>query len=159
MKRPRSPSVLKPKISIKIANRHRLRIDSARLRRAVRAVLIGEKIHGADISLAVVDNRTIRRINRRFLDHDAATDVISFVLSRERGVVDGEIVISSQTAASAAKRFGWSTADELLLYVIHGTLHLVGYDDLSPVDRRAMRRKEEYYLGKFGLKPTYEEST
>jgi probable rRNA maturation factor len=153
------PYALKSKISIKISNHHRLRVDSVQLRRAIRAVLLGEQIRKADISVAIVSDRAIHQINRKFLDHDEPTDVISFVLSRENGFVDGEIVVSSQTAASAAKRFGWTSADELLLYVVHGTLHLVGYDDLKASDRRKMRKREQHYLGKFGLKPNYEESS
>jgi probable rRNA maturation factor len=137
---------------------HRGPKEQIRLRKAVRTVLEGEGIKRANISLAIVNDREIHDINRRYLEHDEPTDVISFVLEQDDGLVDGEIVASAETAAAAAKNFGWSAADELLLYVIHGTLHLAGYDDLKPTAQRAMRKRERFYLAKFGLKPQYEPS-
>ncbi len=98
---------------------------------------------------------TIHELNRRFLKHDEPTDVISFVLDQADGIVDGQIVVSADTAAASAKRFGWTAADELLLYAIHGTLHLVGYDDRTARAQQAMRRRERRYLGQFGLSPQY----
>jgi probable rRNA maturation factor len=71
--------------------------------------------------------------------------------------LEGEIIVSAETAATAAQRFGWSSDDELLLYVVHGTLHLVGYDDTNPPARSEMRSKEQLYLAEFGLDPRYDE--
>ena len=61
------------------------------------------------------------------------------------------MIVSSETAIRSAARLGWSAEDELLLYVIHGTLHLVGYDDGTPAERDVMRRQEAHYLAGFGL--------
>ena len=104
----------------------------------------------ADISLAVVDDAAIRRLNRKYLQHDYATDVITFPLGRENGHLEGEIVLSGETAARQAESFQWELADELLLYVIHGTLHLVGYDDDSAEASAEMRAAERRYLEKLG---------
>jgi probable rRNA maturation factor len=149
---------------VEIANRFRGRkIDLRQLRKAVVAVLDSEKIAEANISLAVIDDQTIAELNDRFLDHQGPTDVISFALEDQsptsKATIDGEIIVSAETAIRAAKDFGTSMALELLLYVIHGTLHLVGYDDLSAAERKIMRQKEQFYLAQFGMPPVADRST
>jgi probable rRNA maturation factor len=135
----------------------RILLDESRLRSAVERVLAGESVYKATISLAVVDDPTIRELNRIYLGHDEATDVLSFALGTVPGDCDGEVIVSADTAAATAGRFGWSAADELLLYVVHGTLHLLGYDDTNPFARTTMRTKEQEYLAEFGLRPRYDD--
>ncbi|HVX63172.1 MAG TPA: rRNA maturation RNase YbeY [Pirellulales bacterium] len=136
-----------------------LAIDAAQLRRAIEAVLSGEGVKAAEISLAVIDDAAMHILNRRYLNHDEPTDVLSFVLEARPGYVEGEIIVSADTATSSARRFGWSAESELLLYVIHGALHLVGYDDLEPEAQAEMRQRERAYLGQFGLTPRYAEES
>ena len=123
-----------------------LAIDARRLRSAVRSVLEGEGMVDGEISLAIVDDPTIHELNRCWLEHDEPTDVLSFVLEEAEGYVEGEIIVSADTARSRAGEFGWSADEELLLYVIHGALHLAGYDDKEPADREVMREREQHYL-------------
>lgn len=125
-------------------------VDEGLMQRAVEAVLVGEGIAEAEISVAVVDDAAIHLLNRRHLDHDYATDVLSFILERDQQRLEGEVVVSADTAAAQAEAFGWSAADELLLYVVHGVLHLVGYDDYSESDRQVMRSREQKYLAALG---------
>ena len=106
-------------------------VDEERLIEAVRSVLQEEGLKRAEISIAVVDDPTIHELNVQYLKHDYPTDVLSFVLQREEDYVDGELIVSADTAAAQSIRYGWQAADELLLYVIHGALHLVGYQDGS----------------------------
>lgn len=134
-----------------------LPIDPALLRKAVETVLKGEGIEAAEISLAVIDDPAMHVLNRKYLNHDEPTDVLSFVLEEHPGCVEGEVIVSADTAAATSRRFGWSADNELLLYVIHGTLHLVGYDDLNPEAQAEMRGRERAYLGQFGLSPRYAE--
>ena len=136
-------------IHIEIANRQQaLPVDRRLLRRAVRAVLTEEGIADAEISLAIVDDPTIRDLHRRYLGHDDPTDVISFVLERTETWLEGEVIVSADTARTAAPRYGCSPAEELLRYVIHGTLHLAGYRDATPRERAMMRAGERKYLAK-----------
>lgn len=135
----------------------RLAVDEARLRRAVESILADSPYAEAEISLAVVDDATIHELNRRYLNHDYPTDVISFVLGADDGRLEGEVIVSADMAAATARRFAWDPADELLLYVIHGTLHLVGYDDLEPAARAVMRQRERHYLGQLGLEARYDD--
>jgi probable rRNA maturation factor len=132
-----------------------LQFDPQRLRTAVRRILRDAGLREAQVSLAIVDDPTIQRLNRQFLDHDYATDVLSFVLERSEGRLEGEVIASTDTAIRSAQRYGWAAADELLLYVVHGTLHLVGFDDRSPDSLAAMREREQAYLKGFGLEPRY----
>ncbi len=137
---------------IEIADRqHTLHVDPRRIERVIRSVLRDAGLARAQISVAVVDDATIRRLNRRHLGHDDPTDVLSFPLECGEGTLEGEIVVSADTATAVAGDLGWSPAEELLLYVVHGALHLVGYDDVSAADRRTMRRREREVLAGFGL--------
>ena len=110
------------------------------------------------MSIAVVDDARMHELNRRYLDHDYPTDVLSFVLAHVGNHLDGQIVVSFDYAAREAARYGWNADDELLLYVIHGSLHLVGYDDLNPEVKQEMRAAEQKYLAQFGLTPRYDEA-
>ena len=122
-----------------------------RLPQAVRMILEDASIRRAQISVALVDDPTIRRLHRDYLEIDEPTDVMSFVLERSNDFLEGEVIASVDTAVRAAPRFGSTAGDELLLYVIHGTLHLVGYDDLAPEACAEMRRQERVYLARFGV--------
>src|SRR5947209_20458481 len=121
-------------ITIEIADEQsRHQLDHSRLKKAARLVLEDAGIKSAEISIAVVSDERIHELNRQYLQHDYPTDVLSFVLdhNQDKQSLDGEIIVSADHAASQAVHFGWSADDELLLYVIHGCLHLVGYDDTT----------------------------
>ena len=139
-------------LSIAVCNRqNKLRIDAARLKKVARAVLRDAGVLGGSLSIAIVDDAAIRELNKKYLDHDYATDVLSFPLSRNAGRLEGEVVASAETAARVAARFGWKPADELLLYVVHGALHLVGYDDRTVKARAQMQAAQRRYLAALGL--------
>lgn len=121
------------------------------LRAAVEQVLSTVELESARISVAVVDDSTIHELNRTHLQHDYATDVLSYPLSDDENCLEGEIVVSAETAARNAADAGWSAADELLLYVVHGTLHLVGYADKTPADAAEMRNAEAAILAQLGV--------
>jgi probable rRNA maturation factor len=133
-----------------------LKIDPGALARLVRSALSAQGVARASISLAVVDDATIRAVNRRHLGHDWPTDVISFGLSEPGDPwLSGELVVSAETAVATARRAGVGAWDELALYVVHGLLHLCGYDDVSDDDRDAMRRREGELLTVAGLTNTF----
>jgi probable rRNA maturation factor len=127
--------------------------DGARMRQVAEAILRDAGVRDARLSLAVVDDGTIHELNRRFLKHDYPTDVLSFLLERDGDRLEGEVIVSADTAKRVSAEYDWPAADELLLYVIHGTLHLVGHNDTSTSDRAVMRGEERRYLVQFGLEP------
>ena len=130
-------------------------IDYDRLIAAVRLILTDAGYKSGEISLAIVDDAAMHALNREYLQHDYPTDVLSFVLDEDDTRLDGQLIVSADYAAREAPTFGWSLNDELLLYTIHGTLHLVGYDDLEPELKAVMRERETHYLGQFGLTPHF----
>ncbi len=128
-------------------------IDTSRLKKAIRSVLTDAGIESAEISVGVVNDQRMHELNRQFLEHDYPTDVLSFVLEydEERNALDGEIIASSDYAAREATRYEWTMNDELLLYIIHGCLHLVGHDDTTDDAKAEMTAAEAKYLKQFGL--------
>ena len=137
---------------VSVANEQtRHAVEEEQLIRAVRAVLKQSPFRSAAVSIAVVDDRTIHDLNRRYLQHDWPTDVLSFVLEDNAGHVEGEVILSADRAEEVAAEIGWPAAAEQLLYVIHGALHLVGYRDETPVESVEMRAAEAEFLREFGL--------
>ena len=137
---------------VEIAAEAELPVAADRVRAAVFAAFPAEAYESASISVAVVDDPTIHRLNREFLAHDYPTDVLSFALVDEPPVrFEGEIVVSVDTAAAGAVEAGWSAADELLLYVIHGALHLAGHDDHDPAAAGQMLIAEAAALQSLGV--------
>lgn len=122
----------------------RVPIPEADVRRVAARLL-----KGRSLSIAFVTDAAIRRINRRFLGHDWATDVISFPLDSD---LLGELVISAPYARAEARKRGIPEREELLRYVVHGILHLLGYDDRSPADRKRMWARQERELREAGIR-------
>jgi probable rRNA maturation factor len=140
---------------IGVSNQTQREIPLENIRRAIALVLDEIKLQRCQISVAVVDDPTMHDLNRRYLEHDYPTDVLSFPLERDlsAGVLVGEIVVSIDTAQSNADDYQWPLEHELLLYVIHGCLHLIGYDDHDVDDQQRMRQAESRVLRALGLSP------
>lgn len=147
-------------IEIEINNEQStLEFDPARLKQAVENVLGDRGIESGEISLAVIDDEHMQQLNARYLNHDYPTDVLSFVHEANDHHLEGEIIVSSDTATREAARYAWQAVDELLLYVIHGALHLIGHDDHNADDLADMRAAEQRHLSYFGLQPKYDGAT
>src|SRR5689334_12774119 len=125
----------------------RLSVSRARLRKAATATLRAEHVRDAMLSITFVSRAAISRLNRRYLGHPGATDVISFGLGRvgRSGAVLGDVYICAEVARVNARRQGVSAGEELLRLVVHGTLHVLGYDHPSGATRTTspMWRKQE----------------
>ncbi|MDA7950014.1 MAG: rRNA maturation RNase YbeY [Pirellulaceae bacterium] len=117
---------------------------------AVEYILKDKNITRGEISLAVVDDKKIHELNLAYLDHDYPTDVLSFALEEGDNFLEGEVIVSYDTAKQKGVEYAWPPEQELLLYVIHGTLHLVGYDDKEENARLEMRQKETEVLRRLG---------
>lgn len=90
-------------------------------------------------------------INQQYLNHDTYTDIITFDLTDEPGEVNGEIYISINRVADNAKTFKVNQEDELHRVIIHGLLHLIGYNDKNAAEKAGMREKEDACLGMRGF--------
>ncbi|MHC4697100.1 MAG: rRNA maturation RNase YbeY, partial [Planctomycetota bacterium] len=136
------------------------------LRTAISTTLSRHGVPAAQISVALVDDKRITQLNELHLGRDDPTDVLSFDLSNrgdadnsktagDGAPVEGEIVVSLDTAAREARQRGHRVDAELTLYVVHGILHLLGYDDRSRTDADRMHKMEDVILGSVGLGPVY----
>lgn len=192
---------------IDISNRQSaLAFDEKRVQAAVLRALAIEQVASAVLSISIVDNSAIHKINRDHLQHDYPTDVISFQLDfvsaddlqcddevenddedlldeddseddaeinddsvdvtdcelltegRAAGAaIEGEIIASAEMAVSMATDGEWSAEAELILYIVHGLLHICGYDDLTPEEKCIMRARERAILSELGLTAIYAE--
>ena len=138
-------------LRVLVANETNAAIDADRIEAAVRLAFADGPYRWVEVSVAVVDDEMIHDLNRQFLDHDYPTDVLSFTLEDEPPRIEGEIIVSLDTAARHAAEVGWSTSDELLLYVAHGALHLAGFRDKNAEDAIQMHAAEAALLARLGV--------
>ena len=137
------------------ADGQRLPISRARVKDIAAGVLRSERVRHALVSIAFVSKREIARLNRRHLGHAGPTDVISFALggtARARQPIVGDIYIAPDVARENAARYRTSARDELARLVIHGTLHVLGYDHPDGDERTAspMWKRQERLLSTLG---------
>lgn len=153
----------RPPASVFVTNRQRSRkVDTRLVRRIVRTLLtdiLGRSEF--DISVQMVGVSEIMRLNQSFLQHAGATDVIAFDYRQQpgEGPLHGEIAVCLPVAVEQARRYRTSWQQEVARYVVHGILHLCGYEDSTSQERRNMKRTEDkalqqlgsmYYLKKIG---------
>ncbi len=146
-----------------ISNRQRTKKINARLLKQVTSALLAElQIGDAELGIHLVGAREMARVNSQFLQHEGSTDVITFDhLGAEAGVrgaalkLHGELFICVDEAVKQAKEFQTTWQAEVVRYVVHGVLHLLGHDDLKPDLRRKMKREENRLVrqlaGRFSL--------
>lgn len=131
---------------VEVINHHpRYRFSKTETQRTVQAVLRKERKKLSSLSVVFVGHRVMRKINRLFLGHDYSTDVISFPLTDGMGF-DAELYINLDRAKSQAKQYKVPYSHEVRRLLIHGTLHLLGYDDRTEKQRKQMQRREDFYL-------------
>jgi probable rRNA maturation factor len=126
-------------------NHPHLRFPSKEVLRALKIV---HKEEGKEIpALAIIctHNRFIRKINKEFLAHDYITDVIAFPLGKDGGV-EAEIYINLDAARNQAKKYNVTYTQEARRLLIHGALHILGYDDKTQRKKNMMNAREEFYL-------------
>lgn len=122
------------------------RLKNKRLRRTwLLTVLSDQGYSCGDISIVFVSDATILEMNRTYLSHDYYTDILTFGEADDR-VVSADLVISIDTVRTNAFNWNSTFADELDRVMVHGLLHLVGYDDTSDATQSVMRAREEHYL-------------
>ena len=107
----------------------------------------------SNLEINFISSKAILEINKNYLNHDYTTDIITFNYSNILDQIDGEIFISIEDALKNSKKYKVSLSDELVRLVIHGILHLLGYDDLNTSEKKIMKRLENKLLSKnnFGL--------
>ena len=121
------------------------------LKTAVQTTLTHEKIESAALSILLTDDAEIQVMNRDYRGEDRPTDVLSFEAGDELGDYLGDIAISVETAVLQTENAGHQLVEELQLLAVHGTLHLLGYDHLSPEEKDEMWEKQTAVLSQLNL--------
>ena len=130
-------------------------VNTKLVREIVCALLIEELCReDFEIGISIVGEKTMTRMNEGYLRHKGSTDVITFDYTdaNRPNCLTGEIFVCLDEALAQAPRFGVKWENELVRYIVHGILHLSGYDDKSAVARRKMKRKENRLMGRLATK-------
>jgi len=133
-------------VSVEIDTSFQNLINEATAQKVVNHVCDREQIDPGNVTIIFTSDETLRKMKNQYFSIDAYTDVITFNLEDDGESIDGEIYISPERAAENTRIFGESTESELHRLIIHGTLHLLGYDDQLPEDQKTMKGLEDQYL-------------
>lgn len=110
--------------------------------------ILEEKKTPGNINFVFCDDEYLLSINQKHLNHDFYTDIITFDLSESKNEIAGDVYISVDSAKNNSKKFKQSFNNEICRLMIHGILHLIGYNDKNEKDKKIMNGKENYYLSK-----------
>jgi probable rRNA maturation factor len=144
-------------IDIRVDSGYRRLLKARRLRQIAAAVLAAEGVGpGAKLSLILTSDDTVKELNRKYRGQDKTTDVLAFPLGEDsadfvsppRAAAHlGEVIISYPQASRQAKEAGYTQEKELALLIIHGVLHILGYDHQRTAQAQRMRAREQAILG------------
>jgi len=135
-----------------LANEQPVPIDEARLSALARHVLDSEKVDDeAELSILVIDEEHMRRLNSRFAKNDYATDVLAFPMLEgdEDSTMVGDVVLCPDVAKTSAEKLDHSLDRELEVLIVHGTLHLLGYDHKVASEKERMDKRVSEVLDEF----------
>lgn len=133
-------------------------IDFTNVNKVCKLVCKKFNINNPVYNIVIIDNKRIHEINKQYRDKDAETDVISFAFEEVNDVSYesirflGEIYVSYEKCVAQAKEYGHSVDRELCYLVVHGLLHLLGYDHIKEEDKKVMRSLEEEILNEYDIK-------
>jgi probable rRNA maturation factor len=118
------------------------KIDLRLLEKITAAALEELEIENAELGIVLIGAKEMALLNEEFLGHKGPTDVITFDYSEKRKQLHGEVFVCVEVAETQAKEFGTSRQSEVVRYIVHGILHLMGHDDLQAATRKKMKREE-----------------
>ena len=137
-------------ISVDLHNKSNIELDQESIRGLLELVLSDNKHQAAEINIIITDDDSLRLMKKEYFDQDVYTDIIAFNIDEDP--FEGELYISHDRVSDNAKKFDQTFEGELKRILIHGTLHLCGFDDQTKEDKLKMTSMEENYLKKFSGK-------
>ncbi len=124
-------------------------LDDSKSEGILKSVLQSEGVNSGDISIVFGNTKLLKELKNRFFNINCTTDVIAFRLNEyEEKFIEGEIYICLPVAKDNAESFGQPYEKEIARLIIHGGLHLIGYDDKTKVEQQKMQKMEDKYLRK-----------
>ena len=137
-------------ISVDLHNKSSIEFNQESIRGLLEMVLSENKHQSADINIIITDDDSLRQMKKEYFNQDVYTDVIAFNIDEDP--FEGELYISYDRVKDNAEKFNDSFEGEFKRILIHGTLHLCGFDDQTTEDKSRMTSMEEDYLKKFSGK-------
>jgi rRNA maturation RNase YbeY len=121
--------------------------DKNKVKNWVKATIAAEGYKLQELNYIFCSDNYLLQINQQYLDHDTYTDIVTFDNSEKDRVIEGDIFISIDRIRENAVKFGTGEVNELHRVIIHGALHLLGYQDKMAESKKIMTGKEDHYLG------------
>jgi probable rRNA maturation factor len=128
-------------------NPQRLPLTKHNISKIVNLVFKAEGNKNYCLIFNFIPDKEIRKINKNYLNHNYVTDIIAFPYTENDNLIDGELFICLEQVKKNSKLYG-SLKNEIRRVIIHGCLHLLGYDDRTQKQTLLIRQKEDYYLSK-----------
>jgi rRNA maturation RNase YbeY len=122
--------------------------EKERIRKWIEDTVKSEGKKGETINIILTSNSNILSLNKKYLNRNYMTDIIAFNYNREN-IISGDLFLNPDTIKKNAKKYKTIFAEEINRVIIHGVLHLIGYDDKKEEEKKVMREKENFYLDKF----------
>ncbi len=122
--------------------------EKERIRKWIEDTVKSEGKKGETINIILTSNSNILSLNKKYLNRNYMTDIIAFNYNREN-IISGDLFLNPDTIKKNAKKYKTIFAEEINRVIIHGVLHLIGYDDKKEEEKKVMREKENFYLDRF----------
>lgn len=138
--------------NVNIVTDRNIGLDKRKLHSLIQDVQKKEKFSISNLQVNILNAEYVLELNKKYLEHDYNTDILTFNYSESSDNLDGEIFISFQDALGNALKFNVNLDNEILRLIIHGILHLLGYDDQNADDKKMMASKEDNLVDTFQSK-------
>jgi len=122
--------------------------EKKRIKKWIEETMNTEGKNGETINIILTSNSNIKSLNRKYLKRNYMTDIIAFNYNREN-VISGDMFLNPETIKANAGKYKTKYSEEILRVIIHGVLHLIGYNDENDEEKAVMREKENFYLNRF----------